>query len=138
MIFQFAGVSVIVRGARCNCVATCAQLLANASSPSSWNLHAWYRQAITFFALPPSLADSWPIRGPGRFSAIRSFDAEVRLLHDHALLFPLAWCRLTDQMSWAARSHRTAAQGASRSQSRAYWQAMQRRDALRWPAQTDR
>src|SRR6218665_2068376 len=60
MIFQFAGVSVIVRGARCNCVATFAQLLANASSPSSWNLHAWYRQAITFFALPPSLADSWP------------------------------------------------------------------------------
>ncbi|ABM58673.1 hypothetical protein Veis_2937 [Verminephrobacter eiseniae EF01-2] len=47
-------------------------------------------------------------------------------------------CRVTDQMSQAARSHRSAAQGASRSPYRAYWQAMQRRDALRWPAQTDR
>src|SRR6218665_641540 len=41
-------------------------------------------------------------------------------------------------MSQAARSHRSAAQGASRSQYRAYWQAMQRRDALRLPAQTHR
>jgi len=43
-------------------------------------------------------------------------------------------------MSQAARSHRSAAQGASRGpyRARAYWQALHRRAALRWPAQTDR
>src|SRR6218665_3009283 len=35
------------------------------------------------------------------------------------------WCRVTDQMSQAARSHRSAAQGAARSRYRAYWQALQ-------------
>src|SRR6218665_2396309 len=47
-------------------------------------------------------------------------------------------CRVTDQRSQAA-----LAIGARREAHRAahtamYWQAMQRRDALRWPAQTDR
>src|SRR6218665_2839901 len=41
-------------------------------------------------------------------------------------------------MSQAARSHRSTAQGASLAHTELYLQTMQRRDALRWPAQTDR
>src|SRR6218665_978653 len=49
---------------------------------------------------------------------------------------PEPGCRVTDQMSQAAaRSHRSAAQGAANQYKyRAYWPAMQRRAALRWPA----
>src|SRR6218665_2975091 len=45
---------------------------------------------------------------------------------------PAPWCRVTDQMSQAAaRSHRSAAQGAANQYKyRAYWPAMQRRAAM--------
>src|SRR6218665_2122604 len=45
---------------------------------------------------------------------------------------PEPWCRATDQMSQAAaRSHRSAAQGAANQYKyRAYWPAMQRRAAM--------
>src|SRR6218665_601018 len=49
-------------------------------------------------------------------------------------------CRAIGQMSQAARRHRSAAPGAARSQykhTELYWQALQRRAALRWPEQTD-
>src|SRR6218665_2421779 len=49
-------------------------------------------------------------------------------------------CRPTGQMPQAARRPRSAAPGAARSQykhTELYWQALQRRAALRWPEQTD-
>src|SRR6218665_3009282 len=51
---------------------------------------------------------------------------------------PIRSRRDPDRGGEGARIAGGAARGEARARSRAYWQALQRRDALRWPAQTDR